>query len=63
MEIVVKEIDQLKSIKHKNRKITEYIIYLMVGPTIIEAYTEIGDDNKNKKLKELEAQISYGTTI
>jgi hypothetical protein len=63
MEIVVKEIDQLRSIKHKNRKITEYIIYLMVGPTIIEAHTEIGDDNKNRKLKELEAQISYGTTI
>lgn len=62
MEIVVKEIDQLKSSKHKNRIISEYIIYLMVGPIIIEAYTEIGDDNKNRKLKELEASISNGTT-
>jgi len=62
MKIVVKEIDQLKSTKHKNKIINEYIIYVMIGSTIIEAYTEIGDDNKNRKLKELEAQNSYGTT-
>jgi hypothetical protein len=53
MQIVVKEIDRLKSSKHKNRVISEYIIYRMVGDTIIEAFTELGDENKERKLKEL----------
>ena len=47
-KIVVKEIDKLKSSLHKDRIVTEYLIYLMLGDNTqpLEAYTEFGELNK-----------------
>lgn len=56
MQILVKQIDTLKSLKHKNKTVFEYIVYLILGTTAIEAYTEIGTnmvDNRVKKLLSL----------
>jgi hypothetical protein len=47
MNILVKEIDIYKSKKHKGRIISEFIIYLMMGETIIEAHTAMGDSTKD----------------
>ena len=36
-----------KSTKHKNKTISEYIVYLMMGDTPIEANTAIGVEDKD----------------
>jgi hypothetical protein len=53
MQILVKQIDTLKSQKHKNKTIFEYIVYLMLGPTPIEAYAEIGTNMVNERIKKI----------
>lgn len=45
-KIIIKKINKVKGI-------IEYLIYLMHGLTIIEAYTEIGDDAMKTKITEL----------
>lgn len=45
-----------KSTIHNNKAITEYIVYVMVDETPIEAYTELGVDaviDRVFKLKEI----------
>ena len=42
MEILSKKIDTFKSSKHKGKSIDEYITYLMVDGTRIEAYVTLG---------------------
>lgn len=49
-KIIIKEIDQYKSQKFKNKTISEYLIYLMVGDTKVAAYTEIGESAKNERI-------------
>ncbi len=56
--IVIKEIDKLASAVHKDRIVTEYLIYLMQSPYLsnemaLEAHTEFGDDAKNIRVNEL----------
>ncbi len=46
---LIKEIDRLKSLNHKGRVVSEYIIYTMVGETIIDAATIIDSPNKVNK--------------
>lgn len=53
MRILVKICDIFKSSKHKNKYFYEFIIYLMVDETPIEAYTEIGGELRNKRIKDL----------
>lgn len=63
MRLVIREIDKYKSAKHKNKILTEYIIYLMYGDTPIEAYLEIGELAKNKKIVELYLQYNLDNKI
>jgi hypothetical protein len=50
----VKEIDRFKSLNHKNKFVSEFIIYTMVGETSIDAYTLVGyADNIDKYLDEV----------
>lgn len=60
MQILTKEIDKYKSTFHKGRVISEYIIYIMIDEVIIEAYTELGEENKNNRLRIL--NNIHGTT-
>ena len=56
-KIVIKESDRLVSTVHKDRVVSEYIIYIVVvldGQAVIaEAHTEIGDDAKKLRVNEL----------
>ena len=52
-KIVIKEIDKLVSVVSKERVVTEYIIYYMVGNQKVEAYTEMGDEAKKLRVNEL----------
>jgi len=57
MKIIIKEIDKLISTLHKNRVISEYLIYLMYendgNSAPLEAYTELGVEAKNTRVNEL----------
>lgn len=52
-KIVIKEIDKLVSVVSKERVVTEYLIYYMIGDAKVEAYTELGDDAKKLRVNEL----------
>jgi hypothetical protein len=55
-KIVIKEIDKLASALHKDRIVTEYLIYLIINENHIqplEAYTEFGEDAKKIRVNEL----------
>ena len=54
-KIVVKEIDKLLSVLHKDRVVTEYLIYVFENGNTqpLEAYTEFGEDNKKVRVNEL----------
>lgn len=47
MYILVKKIDEYKSKKHKDKVIPEYIVYLMIDNTPIEAVTAFGNEQKD----------------
>lgn len=53
MEIEVKIIDTYKSQTFKGKTISEFLIYLKVDNTPIEAYTVIGDGELSKKITDL----------
>ncbi len=53
MRIVAKEIDRYESKRHKNKNISEYIIYLMVDNIPIEAYIEFGLSNRDARITQL----------
>jgi len=54
-KIIIKEIDRFKSIKHKYKYVSEYLIYLDCDEAglHINAYTEIGDTAKRDRVNEL----------
>ncbi len=55
-KIVIKEVDKLLSVLHKDRIVTEYIIYVILNENVIqplEAYTEFGEDAKKVRVNEL----------
>ena len=52
-KILIKEIAIYQKKGDKKKEVSEYIIYVMVGDTKIEAYTEIGQDSKINRLNEL----------
>lgn len=51
--IIIKEIDQFKSSIHEDKRISEYLIYLMENEVKLACYSEIGEENKNLMVNEL----------
>lgn len=51
--ILIKEVDQLKSKLHKNRVISEYLIYLMENDVKLACYSELGKESKDMRVNEL----------
>lgn len=62
MDILVKEIDVLKSTKFKGKVLSEYIIYLMVDETPIEAYTVFGSDKVVELIEKLKGTSTINKT-
>lgn len=62
MDILVKEIDVLKSTKFKGKVLSEYIIYLMVDETPIEAYTVFGSDKVVEVIQKLKGTSTINKT-
>jgi hypothetical protein len=63
-KIIIKEIDQFKSSVHKDKTISEYLIYLMENDVKLGCYSEIGEENKNLMVNELLLEhISASTNI
>ena len=54
-KIIVKEVDKLLSALHKDRVVTEYLIYVMIDNNSqpLEAYTELGEVAKSARINEL----------
>jgi len=53
MKILIKENDRLKSSMHKNRLVSEYLVYLMSDKMALQCFNVIGDDAKKDKVNEL----------
>lgn len=51
--ILIKEIDQLYSNLHKNRMVSEYLVYLMQNDVKLECYSELGKEAKDMRVNEL----------
>ena len=58
--IVIKEIDRFTSKKHKNKQVSEYLIYVALEDgQKISAYTEIGEEAKKIRVNELLTEHFY----
>ena len=58
--IIIKEIDRYLSKKHKNKQISEYLIYVALEDgQKISAYTEIGEEAKKIRVNELLIEHFY----
>ncbi len=62
MNILIKEIDQLTSKIHKDRVISEYIIYLQENGVNMSCVTVFGEENKNSKVEDILIR-NFGLTI
>lgn len=51
--ILIKEVDQLKSKLHKNKVITEYLVYLIENDVKLACYSEFGSKSKDMRVNEL----------
>lgn len=51
--ILIKEVDQLHSKLHKNRIISEYLVYLMDSDVKLACYSELGKEAKDIRVNEL----------
>lgn len=58
MKIVSKEIDKYKSTKHKDKVISEYIIYLIIKDVTVEAHIEYGNIAKDARIKSISEQYN-----
>jgi hypothetical protein len=52
--IIIKEVDRLYSQIHKDKQISEYLIYLMEGDVKVSCINVIGED-----AKKMHAALSY----
>ena len=58
--IIIKETDRYLSKKHKNKQISEYLIYVTLEDgQKISAYTEIGEEAKKIRVNELLTEHFY----
>lgn len=53
MKIIIKESDRLRSSLHKNRVISEYLVYLMNDGVAVKCFNLIGSEAKKNKVNEL----------
>ncbi len=51
--IIIKEVDQLQSKLHKNRVVSEYLVYLMQNDVKLACYSELGEESKDMRVNEL----------
>lgn len=51
--ILIKEVDQLKSKLHKNKVISEYLVYLIENDVKLACYSELGKESKDMRVNEL----------
>jgi hypothetical protein len=51
--ILIKEVDQLHSKVHKNRLVSEYLVYLMENDVKLACYSELGKESKDMRVNEL----------
>lgn len=63
MYILVKKIDEYKSTKYKNKFVSEFIVYLMVDNTPIEANTVLGEEQKNSTILSYYNKFARQTDI
>ena len=63
MYILVKKIDEYKSKVHKNKTIPEYIVYVMIGDTPIEANTVLGEKEKDVVVLNYYNKFAWQTDI
>lgn len=63
MFILVKKIDEYKSKIHKNKIIPEFIVYLMIDDTPIEAITVLGEKEKNLIVLNYYNKFAWQTNI
>lgn len=63
MYILVKKIDEYKSKTHKNKVVPEFIVYLMIDDTPIEAVTAFGEEQKNSAILDYYNKFAWQTNI
>lgn len=63
MYILVKKIDEYKSTRHKNKVIPEFIVYLMIDDTPIEANTAFGEEQKDSVVLNYYNKFAWQTDI
>lgn len=63
MYILVKKIDEYRSKRHKNKFIPEFIVYLMIDDTPIEATTAFGEEQKNSTVLYYYNRFAWQTNI
>lgn len=63
MYILVKKIDEYKSKNHKNKVIPEFIVYLMIDDTAIEAVTAFGEEQKDSVVLNYYNKFAWQTNI
>jgi hypothetical protein len=63
MYILVKKIDEYKSKVHKNKIVPEFIIYLMIDNTPIEANTVLGEREKDNIVLSYYNKFAWQTQI
>ena len=63
MYILVKKIDEYKSKVHKNKIVPEFIIYLMIDNTPIEANTVLGEREKDNIVLNYYNKFAWQTQI
>jgi hypothetical protein len=52
-KIIVKETDRFKSKLHKNKTISQYLIYLNIGSVPTGGWVELGEEAKKIRVNEL----------
>lgn len=57
--ILIKEIDVLTSKTHKNKQVSEFLIYLCENDIKLNCYSEFGIYAKNLRVNELIAENKY----
>lgn len=52
-KIVIKEIDKLRSTLHKDKVVTEFLIYFIENDVKIATFIELGETNKDNRISEI----------
>ena len=63
MYILIKKIDEYKSKRHKNKFISEFIVYLMIDDIPIEATIALGEKEKDSTVLYYYNRFAWQTEI